>query len=131
MGLGQRFVITGGIGSGKTTVINLLSEAGWSVIRTDLVGHEVLTDPEVVAAVAGRWPTAVVDGEVSRSELANVVFQNRDQLSALEAITHPFIVDRVDRWIELSNGWVAVEVPLLKVARTRWGPVVVVYAPLT
>ena len=130
MGPGHRFVITGGIASGKTLVIDLLSRAGWSVIKADLVGHEVLTDPEVVAAVAARWPTVVVDGEVNRTELAGVVFASPDHLAALEAITQPLIVDRVERWIERSNGLVAVEVPVLKVTRTHWGPVIVVYAPV-
>lgn len=130
MGLRQRFVITGGIGSGKSTVVDALSELGWAVIEADVVGHEVLTDPEVTAAIAARWPTAVVGGQVSRSVLAGIVFGDRDELTALEEITHPLIVGRVDRWIESSSGQVAIEIPLLKVRRTEWGPLVVVDAPL-
>ena len=130
MGLGQRFVITGGIASGKTMVVDLLSGAGWSVIKADVVGHQVLTDPGVVDAVTAKWPAVAVNGEVSRSELARVVFASPDHLSALEAITQPLIVDRIDRWMESTVGLLAVEVPVLKVTRTRWGPVVVAYAPL-
>jgi dephospho-CoA kinase len=130
MGPRQRFVITGGIGSGKSTVLNALAELGWAVIEADVVGHDVLTDPEVTAAIAVRWPTVVVGGQVSRSGLAGIVFGDRDELSALEEITHPLIVGRVERWIESSSGQVAIEVPVLKVRRTGWGPLVVVDAPL-
>ena len=129
MGLGQRFVITGGIASGKTMVVDLLFGAGWSVIKADLVGHQVLTDPDVVDAVAAKWPTVVAEGKVSRSELAGVVFANPDHLAVLEAITQPLIVDRIDRWIEGASGLLAVEVPVLKATRTWWGPLVVAHAP--
>lgn len=125
----QRVVVTGGIGSGKSTVIAALSGLGWSVLKADLEGHEVLNDPAVVTAVAARWPAAVVDGKVNRSELAAKVFPNAEELSALEEITHPLIVGRVDRWIESSIGHIAIEIPVLKVNRERWGSLVVVHAP--
>ena len=125
----QRVVVTGGIGSGKTSVIDALSGLGWSIIKTDVVGHEVLMDPAAVAALAALWPTVVVQGKVNRSDLAGIVFRDVRHLAALEDITHPLIVDRVDRWIEGSRGFVAIEVPVAKVGR-RWGPLVVVHAPL-
>ena len=125
----QRVVVAGGIGSGKSTVIGVLSELGWSVINADRVGQEVLTYPEVVEAVAARWPVAVTRGEVSRSALAKVVFADPGELSALEGITHPRIVGRIERLVERSAEPIAVEVSVLKVARPEWGPLIVVHAP--
>ena len=126
----QRVVVTGGIGSGKSTVIDALSQLGWSVIRADTVGHGVLTDPVVVAAITARWPTAVSGSGVSRSALARLVFAHPQELAALEEITHPLIVDRIDRWIEHTPAPTAVELAVLKVAKPHWGWYVVVHAPV-
>lgn len=125
----QRVVVAGGIGSGKSTVTAALSELGWSVIIADHVGHEVLMEPDVIEAVAARWPAAITNGEVSRSALAEVVFASPAERVALEGITHPRIVGRIERWIETSVEPLAVEISVLKVADPRWGPVVIVNAP--
>lgn len=129
MSPGPQVVITGGIGSGKSTVIDCLSGLGWSVIKADQVGHEVLTNPEVVRAIASRWPAAAIEGVVSRSELADTVFGKPDQLFALEEITHPHIVGLVDTWIERASHPIAIEVGVFKLARADWGLLVVVHAP--
>ena len=125
----QRVVVAGGIGSGKSTVISALSELGWSVINADQVGHEVLMDPDVIEAVAARWPQAVSGGAVNRSALAEVVFADPGELAALEGMTHPRIVGRIERWVETSVEPLAVEISVLKVAEPRWGPLVIVSAP--
>jgi dephospho-CoA kinase len=125
----QRVVVAGGIGSGKSTVIGVLSELGWSVVNADKVGREVLTELEVVEAVAARWPAAVTRGDVDRSALAKVVFADPGDLAALEEITHPRIVDRIESWVENSAEPLAVEISVLKVANPRWGPLAIVHAP--
>ena len=127
----QRAVVAGGIGSGKSTVVAALSDLGWAVINADKVGHEVLTDPGVIAAIGARWPLAVMKGEVSRSALASEVFSDPDQLATLEDITHPLIVGRIDRWVDGSAEPLAVEISVLKVAQSRWGPLVIIHAPLS
>jgi dephospho-CoA kinase len=127
----HRVVVAGGIGSGKSTVIAGLSELGWSVINADQVGHEVLMDPEVVEAVAARWPEVVSDGAVDRSALAKVVFADAGELAALESITHPLIVGRIERWVETSVEPLAVEISVLKVAEPHWGPLVLVHTPVS
>jgi dephospho-CoA kinase len=62
--------------------------------------------------------------------LAGLVFGAREELSALEDITHPLIVARVKRWIESSRGQLAIEVPILKITQARLGPLLLVHAPL-
>ena len=125
----QRVVVAGGIGSGKSTVIGVLSELGWSVVNADKVGQEVLTEPEVVETVAARWPGAVTRGEVDRSVLAKVVFADPGELAALEQITHPRIVGRIESWVENSAEPLAIEISVLRVANPRWGPIAIVHAP--
>jgi len=125
----QSVVVAGGIGSGKSTVIAALSQLGWSVINADLVGHEVLTDPDIVEGVRKRWPETVVGTEVVRSRLASIVFSTPEALTALESLTHPGIVGRIDAWVEATSGPKAIEVSVLKVDRPGWGPIVMVHAP--
>lgn len=128
MGPCTRVVIAGGIGSGKSTVMSILSELGWPVVSADTVGHEVLSVPTVLAAVAARWPNAVSDGQVNRPALASVVFRDPEEIAVLERITHPVIVSRIDRWVDRLSEPGAVEVSVLKVARPHWGPLLVVNA---
>lgn len=124
-------VVAGGIGSGKSTVIDALSELGWSVINADQVGHQVLLEPPVIEALAARWPLAATGGGVNRSKLASIVFSTPEALSALEEITHPRIVGRIDDRVNSLHKPFAIEVSVLKVARPRWGPLVIVHAPRT
>jgi dephospho-CoA kinase len=107
-------VIGGGIGAGKSSVLEIFGRAGFLVIGADAVGHEVLSaDQDSGKAVMRRWPSAVVDGSVSRSTLAAIVFADPDELRELEGITHPAIRAEIVRRVEVSNAHVALEVPVL------------------
>ena len=91
---GSMFVIglTGGIGSGKSTVSDMLRAKGAAVVYADLLGHEVYRPgtavwDEVVAAF-GREVLAA-DGEVDRRKLGSIVFADPEARRRLDAITHP------------------------------------------
>ncbi len=110
----QRVLLTGGIGSGKSTVAARMRELGAEVIEADLIGHDVL-EPEGAAfqAVAERWPGVIADGLVNRSELAEIVFDDETALQELEEITHPAIGREIAKRIASSNrDIVVVEVPV-------------------
>ncbi|MEE8369182.1 MAG: dephospho-CoA kinase [Dehalococcoidia bacterium] len=84
--------LTGGIGSGKSTVAEMLEKKGAALLSADLVGHEVyqLGRPawqELVDAF-GRQVVAA-DGTIDRKALGGIVFSDRDSLQRLNAITHP------------------------------------------
>lgn len=115
MAMSQNHVLlSGGIGSGKSTVATLLRERGWCVIDADEVGHEILEPgAEGFQAVAERFPNAVVEGRIDRRRLAAEVFSQPDRLRLLESITHSLIRDRVRRLFRACVGrHIAVEVPL-------------------
>ncbi|CAN5881892.1 dephospho-CoA kinase [soil metagenome] len=106
------WVVTGGIGSGKSTVTRLAAASGLPTLDADRVGHDVLAGP-ARAAVAERWPSVIVDGYVDRKRLAGIVFTNRAELRALEAIVHPLIADELrHRMASSSRGIVELSVPL-------------------
>ncbi|HHV42688.1 MAG TPA: dephospho-CoA kinase [Clostridiaceae bacterium] len=95
--------ITGGIGSGKTTVAKLLAEAGLPVISADKVSHAV-TDvggsaiPEL-AEVFG--PDYIDDkGALKRQQTADLVFQDRKSLEMLNRIVHQHVLMQIESELE-------------------------------
>lgn len=124
----MRLIVSGGIGSGKSTVLGRLRELGASVIEADVVGHEVLEPGgEAFDAVARRWPAVVVDGVIDRASLAEVVFQDAAALAELESMTHPAIARRILSGIEHSDApMIAVELPVgSELLGIGWAKVVV------
>ena len=106
------WVVTGGIGSGKSTVTRLAAAAGYSTIDADLVGHDVLAGP-ARAAVAARWPEVMEHGRVNRQALGAIVFNDRAQLRELEAITHPLISEELrHRMAATTRGVLELSVPI-------------------
>ncbi len=107
-------VLTGGIGTGKSTVARLLAARGADVIEADRLGHAVL-EPGGAAfgPVAERWPSVVVDGRIDRGALGRIVFAEPGALSELEAMTHPEISRLIHRRIDDSDASVVVvEIPI-------------------
>ena len=107
-----RWLITGGIGSGKSEVRRLLAERGIRTVDTDAVGHRVLA-AEGLTPVAERWPGVVLEGQIDRKALASIVFDDPGELEVLEAITHPLIFGRIEADLKGFSGVVVVEMPLL------------------
>ncbi len=112
--------LTGGIGSGKSAVSNILRDLGACVIDADAVAHEVYRPGsdgwrEVVAAFGREivGPT----GEIDRGRLATLVFGDTAQLERLNRIVHPrareLVADRLEVAEESGESTVAVEAPLL------------------
>ena len=127
--MGARIIVGGGIGAGKSTVLNALADSGFFVIEADRVGHEVLDlSTDSGRAVADRWPTAVVDGALSRPKIAEIVFADASELEALEAITHPAIRNAIDKLVDDlgDRQSVALEVPLIGLMGDGWTKVAVV-----
>ena len=126
----HRIVISGGIGSGKSYIAGLLGRAGWRHIEADLIGHAVLLPHgQAFDAVVSRWPDVLVDGRIDRRRLAGVVFGDPDELTELEAITHPAIRSEIASLVEQADSNVVVELPIGGMLPT-WKRVIV-DAPVT
>jgi len=83
--------LTGGIGTGKSTVAEVLKEQGAHVLSADLVGHEVyLPGRPGYHAILAEWPEVRADdGTIDRKKLGGIVFGDPKELAKLNAITHP------------------------------------------
>jgi dephospho-CoA kinase len=95
--------LVGGIASGKSQVANSLADLGAVVLDADRAGHEVLRQPDVIAALKGRWGDGILDtaGQVSRRAVAKIVFGagNEAEKRFLEQLTHPRIQMRMQQEI--------------------------------
>ena len=88
--------LTGGIGSGKTSVGRILQDFGAGLIESDRLGHEELDAPEVVRTLREWWGDQVVgpDGRVDRSRVGAIAFADQAQRRRLEELLHPRIAAR-------------------------------------
>ena len=138
--------LTGGIGSGKTTVASLLAARGAAVIDADAVARRLAApDGASYPALVTHFGPEVVnaDGTLDRKAIAARVFDDPEELAALNALTHPDIARAIESQLAALAGRgeaggapvpvAVVDLPLLDLAaRMRYQPaaVVVVDAPV-
>ncbi len=109
--------LTGGIGSGKSTVADLFAAQGVTIVDTDLIAHQI-TAPGGVAMpkIATEFGAAFVapDGSLDRARMRTLVFADEGARRRLEAITHPLIRTGTERARRAATGlYVMLVVPLL------------------
>jgi dephospho-CoA kinase len=109
--------LTGGIGSGKSTVADLFGAHGVPLVDADLIAHR-LTAPHGVAMaqIAAEFGAEFVaaDGSLDRARMRALVFSDDSARGRLESITHPLIRAETEReWSEARGPYVIVVVPLL------------------
>jgi dephospho-CoA kinase len=111
--------LTGGIGSGKSTVSAELASRGAIVIDADLVVRELQSPGgAVLAAMVEHFGNNILadDGTLNRQAVADIVFNDPEQLKALNAIVHPKVGEEIDSRIEAqrdTDNVVILDVPLL------------------
>ena len=133
--------LTGGIGTGKSTVSRKLRERGYPVIDLDVISREVIEYPEVINELVRNFGIEILESQnnisgkksISRNKLRQTVFKEEKKVSVLNSIMHPPIVEEMRRQIEelrKSYKTVFVEVQLLFEAKLEkeFDIIVLVYA---
>jgi dephospho-CoA kinase len=117
--------LTGGIGSGKSTVAGMLRDLGAHVIDTDAIAHR-LTAPGGAAlpTIAARFGAEMIgpDGAMNRARMRERVFTDPEAKTALEAILHPMIGAITDAAAHAAPAGAPIvfDVPLLAESGDRW-----------
>ncbi len=112
-----RIGLTGGIGSGKSTVAALFSQHGVTVIDADQLSHE-LTAPggAAIAAIRAAFGDEYIDshGALDRARMREKVFSDAAAKKKLESILHPMIRDETERRVARAESpYVILMIPLL------------------
>ena len=121
--------LTGGIGSGKSTVSQFLAELGAVILNADEVGHKAFKpNTEIWRKVVAAFGRQIVtpDGNIDRKKLGNIVFGNPESLFRLNQIMHPrmyaLVKNQLEEYRRQGTRVVVLEAPLLLEA--GWTPLV-------
>lgn len=134
----MRVALTGGIGSGKSTVAGFLAERGAVIVDADAIAREIVEPgqpalEEIVKSFGAR--VLRPDGRLDRGALAQIVFADPQALARLNAITHPRIATLSAQRLDAvpADAVVVYDMPLLAeqgpAALQGWDAIVVVDAP--
>jgi dephospho-CoA kinase len=130
--------LTGNIASGKSTVARMLAEHGATIIDADVLAREAVgPGTPALAAISARWGAEVLGptGELDRAALRGIVFNDPEQLEALNRIVHPDVEQRREAAVAEARARgdriVVCDIPLLfeKKMVDRFDRVVLVDAP--
>jgi dephospho-CoA kinase len=98
--------ITGGIGSGKTTVCRVFELLGIPIFYADTVAKLIMhTDPVLKEEIMKTFgeKSYSIDGDLNRSYLSSIVFTNESELNKLNALVHPAVFRAFDKWLVIHN----------------------------
>jgi dephospho-CoA kinase len=131
--------VTGGIGAGKSTVVEAFARRGAVAFSADTAVHELYALPQVIDAVRARWGDGVFTptGEVDRGAIASIVFTDDAERSWLEGLLHPLVGVAWQHFVDEQAAlpqppeFVVAEVPLLYEAglEERYDVIVAITAP--
>ena len=108
-----RVAVTGGIGSGKSSVLAILREFGYSVFSCDEIYKNLIRSKEYVALIDRRFG-CVEDGRIQTDKLSALVFNNPKKRKELNELAHPLIMQSLLSSMDAAHGdMVFAEVPLL------------------
>jgi dephospho-CoA kinase len=109
--------LTGGIGSGKTTISDLFAELGVEVIDTDAIARALTSKPQAaMRAIEAQFGPAVIaaDGSLDRDRMRELAFSDPEARQTLQRILHPLIRAEVERRLSATaSPYALVVVPLL------------------
>jgi dephospho-CoA kinase len=97
--------ITGGIGSGKTTVCRVFNVLGIPVFSADPAARQIMENDEGIIrrinSIAGK--NLYVNGSLDRMELATLIFNDQSLLKKINSLIHPIVLDNFNRWEKVQN----------------------------
>lgn len=110
--------LTGGIGTGKSTVAKMLREKNIPVVDTDSISKEIIEYPEIIEKIKAEISSKIFNNEnkLDRKKLSEIVFENKDKLKKLNEIMHPVILKKMwDEVEKLKKDYkiIVVDIPLL------------------
>jgi len=130
--------LTGGIGCGKSTVLDILKSSGYTTVDTDAICHDIYdTNKNFIETVTSRWGSKIIgkNSRIIRKEIAKIVFRDKNELKWLNNLIHPLIFNVVEKrttTVSPKFNIIIYDVPLL--FEIKWqnlfSSIISVWAPL-
>jgi dephospho-CoA kinase len=93
--------LTGGIGSGKTTISNYFATFGIPVYIADDEAKKITNNPEIIAKIKETFGLEIFEDNIlNRKKLASIVFDDKSKLDKLNKIIHPAVQIHFDNWLQ-------------------------------
>ena len=110
----KKIAVTGGIGSGKSTVMKIIAGKGYPIFSCDEIYSQLTSDSDFLNILRHSFGDILNgDGTLDRKKLSEIVFNNPAKLAELDKITHPAIYKEMFRMADEAGGICFCEVPLL------------------
>ncbi len=106
----KAIIITGPIGSGKSTVLSMINNLGYETVDLDEISGIILRREDTRDFLEENFPTTILNNEVSRKKIAEIVFNDKLQLEKLENFLHPKILNKLNEIINRNDSLTFVEV---------------------
>ena len=103
-------LITGPIGSGKSEVLSIINRLGYNTVDLDAVSGEILLSEESKNFLSKNFPSSLVNGSVSKENIAEIVFNDKSKLEILEKFIHPKVLIKLKDIIKKNDDITFVEV---------------------
>jgi dephospho-CoA kinase len=98
--------LTGGIGSGKSTIAKHIESKGHPVYNSDLSAKKISESADVLSEIKEKISSDVfINNQLDRKKLGQLVFENKDKLKVLNQIIHPRVKDDFDSWLKKHENY--------------------------
>jgi len=110
--------ITGGIGSGKSTVSRILAEKlNAPILDADKISRQAMSSPEIILRIKKFFGEVIFDNPelINREKLSNIVFSNEGKLLQLNKIVHPYVMEEIKKKVDElkeENDYILIDLPL-------------------
>lgn len=120
-------VITGGIGSGKSTAIDIIKEHGFTVLDSDKIVHEGYNiGSDLYLKIINHFSEEILnrDRTIDRQKLGKIVFNHEKKLNELNEIVHKYVYDKLEEdSVKLSEAVVFHDIPLFLETKDKYDPI--------
>ena len=100
-----KVAITGGIGTGKTTILNMFADKGIPVFNSDEIAREIMNTNALLKnkIITAFGDKAYDKNKLNKKYLSNVVFNNKTLLKKINSIVHPYVANELNSWIKKQD----------------------------
>ncbi len=110
----KKVAITGGIGSGKSTVLQYVRDMGYVGFSCDEIYREIVQSKEYIADVQKLFPECVIQSKIDKAKLSAIIFKDEESRKKLNDLAHPLIMESLYFAMDKAIGrLIFAEVPLL------------------